>query len=73
MHHTTTRLFLFILFMLTYGMASAVEYNQVLTKESTVTFGFKQMGVSLDGKFDKFAAQLSFDPAAPDTRSRATS
>ena len=66
MHRTTTRLFLFILFMLAYGMASAVEYNQMLTSESTVTFGFKQMGVALDGKFGKFAAQLSFDPTKID-------
>jgi len=66
MHRTTTRLFLFILFMLAYGMASAVEFNQMLTSESTVTFGFKQMGVALDGKFGKFAAQLSFDPTKID-------
>lgn len=66
MHRTTTRLFLFILFMLVYGMASAVEYKQVLTGESTVTFGYKQMGVALDGKFNKFAAELSFDPTKVD-------
>lgn len=66
MHRTTTRLFLFILFMLAYGMASAVEYKQVLTGESTVTFGYKQMGVALDGKFNKFAAELSFDPTKVD-------
>jgi len=63
MHRTTTRLFLFILFMLAYGMASAVEFNQVLTGESTVTFDYKQMGVALDGKFNKFSAQLAFDPS----------
>lgn len=63
MHRTITRLSLLILFVLIYGMASAVEFNQVLTNESTVTFGYKQMGVSLDGKFNKFAAQLAFDPA----------
>ena len=66
MHRTTTRLFFFILFMLAYGMASAVGFNQVLTGESSVTFGYKQMGVALDGNFGKFAAQLSFDPAKID-------
>lgn len=66
MHRTTHRLFLFILFMLAYGIASAVGFNQLLTGESSVTFGYKQMGVALDGKFNKFAAQLSFDPAKVD-------
>ena len=40
----------------------AVEYNQVQVVKSSVTFQYKQMGVSMDGKFKKFAAQLSFDP-----------
>ncbi len=43
--------------------ASAMEYRQVLTHESTVGFDYAQMGVPLDGKFGKFDAQLSFDPA----------
>lgn len=41
----------------------AVEFKQVLANESSVTFAYKQMGVPLDGKFNKFAAQLAFDPA----------
>lgn len=41
----------------------ALEFKQVQTSDSAVTFGFKQMGVPLDGKFNKFSAQLSFDPA----------
>jgi polyisoprenoid-binding protein YceI len=49
--------------MLTCGQVSALEFKQLLPNESTVTFGYKQMGVSLDGKFNKFAAQLAFDPA----------
>lgn len=43
--------------------AQAIEFKQVLANESSVTFGYKQMGVPLDGKFNKFAAQVSFDPA----------
>jgi polyisoprenoid-binding protein YceI len=40
----------------------ALEFKQVQANDSAVTFGFKQMGVPLDGKFNKFSAQLSFDP-----------
>jgi polyisoprenoid-binding protein YceI len=45
---------------------SALEFKQILTHESSVTFFYKQMGVPLDGKFSKFAAQLAFDPAKID-------
>jgi len=41
----------------------AAEYKQVQADKSTLSFGYKQMGVGMDGKFRKFAAQLSFDPA----------
>ncbi|CAG0959142.1 Protein YceI [Rhodocyclaceae bacterium] len=43
--------------------AQAVEYNQVQVDKSAITFAYKQMGVAMDGKFRKFAAQLNFDPA----------
>lgn len=43
--------------------AFAVEFKQVQLTESTVSFGYKQMGVPMEGKFNKFVAQLSFDPA----------
>ncbi len=42
--------------------SSALEFKQVQTGESAVTFDFKQMGVPLSGKFNKFSAQLAFDP-----------
>lgn len=45
--------------------AHAVEYKQIQTDKSTLGFGYKQMGVAMDGKFRKFATQLSFDPAKP--------
>lgn len=41
----------------------ALEFKQVQTNESAVTFGFTEMGVPLDGKFNKFSAEVSFDPA----------
>ncbi len=40
-----------------------LEFKQVQANESSVTFDYKQMGVPLNGKFNKFSAQLSFDPA----------
>lgn len=43
----------------------AVEYNQVQADKSAAVFGYKQMGVAMDGKFRKFATQLSFDPGKP--------
>jgi polyisoprenoid-binding protein YceI len=49
--------------MLMAGHVSALEFKQVQTNESTITFGYKQMNVPLDGKFGKFTAQISFDPA----------
>ncbi len=40
----------------------ALEFKQMQTNESNVAFGYAQMGVAMDGKFNKFAAQISFDP-----------
>ncbi len=45
------------------SFATAVEFKQVQANESTVTFSYKQMGVPMEGKFAKFTAQTSFDPA----------
>ncbi|ATE62641.1 YceI family protein [Thauera sinica] len=45
--------------------ALAVEYNQVQAGKSSIAFGYKQMGVAMDGRFRKFTSQLSFDPAQP--------
>lgn len=45
------------------GQACALEYNQVQLNQSALTFGYRQMGVAMDGKFSKFSAQISFDPA----------
>ncbi|MBI4808276.1 MAG: YceI family protein [Nitrosomonadales bacterium] len=63
MHNLIKRVTQATFLLLMSNSASAVEYTQVMTNESTVTFGYKQMGVALDGKFNKFAAQLAFDPA----------
>ena len=44
-------------------MAHADEYKLVQADKSTLTFGFKQMGVPLTGSFKKFTVQMNFDPA----------
>ena len=49
--------------MLVTNRVSAQEFKQVLANDSSVAFGYKQMGVPLEGKFNKFDAQVSFDPA----------
>ena len=46
-------------------LGHAVEYTQVQADKSAINFTYKQMGVAVDGKFKKFASQLTFDPAKP--------
>lgn len=41
----------------------AAPYQSIVPAKSSITFQFKQMGVSADGRFKKFAAQVHFDPA----------
>jgi polyisoprenoid-binding protein YceI len=45
--------------------ASAADYNNVQFEKSKLAFGYKQMGVAMEGNFRKFAVQLAFDPAKP--------
>ncbi len=47
--------------------AHAIELNQVTVEKSQITFTCKQMGVPVDGSFRKFNAQISIDPAKPET------
>jgi polyisoprenoid-binding protein YceI len=61
------RLTLPLAIMLGCGPAAALEFSQVRPNESNVTFAYKQMGVPLDGKFTKFAANLVFDPSRINT------
>lgn len=46
--------------------AYAMQFSEVQTISSQITFVSKQMGVPVEGRFGKFAAQLAFDPAKPD-------
>lgn len=43
--------------------AHAAPYQSIVPAKSSVTFSYKQMGVAMDGRFKKFAAQVNFDPA----------
>jgi polyisoprenoid-binding protein YceI len=47
--------------------AGAAEFRQLLPAESSVTFAYKQMGVTMEGKFGKFSAQVAFDPTKLNT------
>lgn len=40
----------------------AVEYKSVVRDKSEITFGYKQMGVAMEGRFKSFAAKMSLDP-----------
>ncbi len=45
--------------------ASAADFNTVQADKSGLSFVYKQMGVAVEGRFRKFAVQMSFDPAKP--------
>lgn len=49
------------------GMATAADIGAVQVDKSRIAFVSKQMGVAVDGDFKKFAVQMSFDPAKPET------
>jgi len=49
--------------------AAGVAHAQVDTAKSSIVATSKQMNVPVDGKFTKFTAQISFDPAKPTTGS----
>jgi len=49
------------------GNAGAVEYTTLDTGASSISFGYSQMNVKMDGGFSEMkATELSFDPAAPE-------
>ncbi|MEO7159647.1 MAG: YceI family protein [Polaromonas sp.] len=46
---------------------SAQAQQKLVPAQSAIAFASKQMGVSVDGHFKKFDAQIAFDPAKPET------
>lgn len=45
--------------------ANAIEFNQVQTDKSALSFVSKQMNVPVEGRFKSFHGKLAFDPAKP--------
>ena len=46
--------------------AQSTSYQSVQAEKSSINFRYKQMGVTVDGKFRKFQSTLQFDPAKPE-------
>ncbi len=46
---------------------AAMAQQKLLPAQSEIVFVSKQMGVPVEGRFKKFDAQISFDPAKPAT------
>jgi polyisoprenoid-binding protein YceI len=44
----------------------AAEYDRVLVDQSTLVFTVRQMNVPVEGQFNRYEAQLSFDPHRPE-------
>ena len=49
------------------AFAPAHADQKLVPAQSEIVFVSKQMGVPVEGRFKKFDAQLSFDPAKPET------
>lgn len=49
------------------SLATGAEFFLLLPQQSSVTFVSKQMNVPVEGSFRKFTAQISVDPAKPET------
>jgi polyisoprenoid-binding protein YceI len=45
--------------------ATVSAQQKIIPAQSAIAFTSKQMGVPVDGKFEKFDAQISFDPRQP--------
>ncbi|MDP3654726.1 MAG: YceI family protein [Rhodoferax sp.] len=48
------------------GASAALADQKLLPAQSEIVFVSKQMGVPVEGRFKKFDAQISFDPAKPE-------
>ena len=55
--------------LLCFSSAAAEEFNSLRPQQSSVTFVSKQMGVPVAGSFKKFSAEISVNPAKPETGS----
>lgn len=49
------------------GSAAAAEYTALDSEASSISFGYSQMNVKMDGSFSNImASELTFDPAKPE-------
>lgn len=62
MSRIRTTLFTLLLLSLS---ANAAEFGTVLPGKSSLAFTSTQMGVPVDGHFDRFTTSISFNPASP--------
>jgi polyisoprenoid-binding protein YceI len=46
--------------------AAAASYKQLVLPQSSIRFDTTQMGVPVEGRFQRFSASLDFDPARPE-------
>ncbi|MFM2396863.1 MAG: hypothetical protein RLZZ144_113 [Pseudomonadota bacterium] len=56
----------FLLLMMSVSTVGATEFKEFQPASSSVTFVSKQMGVPVEGRFKKFAAQIAFDLTKPE-------
>ncbi len=49
------------------GAGTVLAQQKLVPAQSEIVFVSKQMGVPVEGRFKKFDAQISFNPAKPDT------
>jgi polyisoprenoid-binding protein YceI len=55
-----------VVLMMVVSAVGATEFKAFQPESSNVTFVSKQMGVPVEGRFKRFAAQIAFDPAKPE-------
>ena len=58
---------LLVITAFTATVTMAAELTQFSPEKSQITFVSKQMGVPVDGRFRKFDAKITVDPAKPET------
>jgi polyisoprenoid-binding protein YceI len=56
-----------LLMLVTAGATLAHAEQKLVPAQSDIAFVSKQMGVAMEGNFKKFDAQVTFDPAKPET------
>jgi len=58
-------LLILVIFLAWTRTLQAAEFNRVLPEKSHISFVYKQMNVPMEGSFQRFVGQLSFDPDKP--------